>query len=146
MIILSEFYKQLIEPIPNDLSIIDVIQGEGWTLVESEFGAGLAMTYKGGLHTSLYKNWIGLPVKHLALQLNSWNFPEASLGLAAINSFWNTKITLESKFEKIVTSKGPSSSVSPTNANLLPFLDLLSITYEIVPAILHFISEISVNF
>ena len=98
MIILSEFYKQLIEPIPHDLSIIDVIQGEGWTLVESELGAGLAMTYKGGLNTSLYKNWIGHPVKNLALQVNSWNFLEASLGLAAINSFWNTKITLENKF------------------------------------------------
>ena len=35
---------------------------------------------------------------------------------------------VESKLEKIVISKGPSLSVKPTNANLFPPLDRLSIT------------------
>jgi len=98
MIMLSNFYEELIKPIPDNLHVIDLIQGEGWTLVESELGVGLAMTYKGGMNTSVHKTWIGLPLKTLALKINSWNFPEASLGLAAVNSFWNTKTTLESKF------------------------------------------------
>ena len=136
MIMLSNFYEELIKPIPDHLHVIDLIQGEGWTLVESEFGVGLAMTYRGGINNYVHKNWIGMPLNSLALKVNSWNFPEASLGLAAVNSFWNTRMTLESKF--LDQSLEPKShlikylnSVQRTGKKIIsvghfPFLDKLN--------------------
>lgn len=95
---LSNFYSQLIEPIPTDLTAMQVIQGEGWSLVQSELGVGLATTYLGGQNAQQRPNLKGINLKTLASWINSWNFPEASLGMAAINSFWNTKEQLSQNF------------------------------------------------
>lgn len=99
MIPLSELYSTLTNKIPKDLGVIDVIQAEGWTLVESELGVGIAMSHRGGRTESIYKNWIGSRLCDLATQVNSWNFRHASMGLAAVNAYWNTESVLKVECE-----------------------------------------------
>ncbi len=99
MMALSELYSTFTEKIPKNISVLDVIQADGWTLVESELGVGVAMSHQGGYKESIYHNWIGSPLCDLAAQVNSWNFPRASMGLAAINAYWNTESVLQEQFK-----------------------------------------------
>ena len=66
---------------------MDLIQADGWTLVESELGVGIALSYRGGGCVESLKEMDRLSLHDLASQVNSWNFPQASLGLAAINAY-----------------------------------------------------------
>lgn len=132
---LSKLYSNLTENIPQNLRVIDLIQADGWTLVESELGVGIALSYRGGCVESLKRDWIGSSLHDLASQVNSWNFPQASLGLAAINAYWNTESVLQEKFG-LDTLKSPSDLISKLNAEQIngssvasighfPFLDKL---------------------
>jgi uncharacterized protein (DUF4213/DUF364 family) len=86
-----DIYDDLIDSIPDNLTVQDCMLGLHWTLVKSDFGTGMAMTVKGGRETSNeYRELVGMPLKNLAGWVKSWNWPEASLGMAAINSALNT--------------------------------------------------------
>ena len=50
---LSKLYSNLTEHIPQNLRVIDLIQADGWTLIESELGVGIALSYRGGCVESL---------------------------------------------------------------------------------------------
>ncbi|HBQ25076.1 MAG TPA: hypothetical protein DD791_01660 [Syntrophomonas sp.] len=84
-------YNDLIDSIPEDLTVLDCMMGLHWTLVKSESDTGAAMTVNGGQQNSgEYKELIGMPLKELAEDVKSWTMLEASMGLAAINSALNT--------------------------------------------------------
>lgn len=84
-------YDDLINAIPEDLTVLDCMLGLHWTLVKSEAGTGAAMTVNGGqISSGEHKDFIGMPLKELAAAIKSWTMLEASLGLAAINSAFNT--------------------------------------------------------
>ncbi len=84
-------YNDLIDSIPEDLTVLDCMMGLHWTLVKSELGTGTAMTVNGGQqNSSEYKELIGMSLKELAKDVKSWTMLEASMGLAAINSALNT--------------------------------------------------------
>ena len=85
-----EIYDDLIDLIPEDLSVIECLIGLHWTLVRSETGIGAAMTLKGGKTEADLVNIAGMPLKKLAACVKSWNLLQASLGQAAINSVLNT--------------------------------------------------------
>ncbi len=85
-----KIYDDLIELIPEDLSVIDCMVGLHWTLIRSAQGIGAAMTLKGGKAEKDLANIIGMPLKELAAYVKSWNMLQASLGQAAINSVLNT--------------------------------------------------------
>ncbi|MDR0451830.1 MAG: DUF364 domain-containing protein [Treponema sp.] len=91
-----ELYDTLIKSIPPDCRVDEAIPGEHWTMVRSGKGVGLAMT----LHEDTRPNILslppgrpfckGMPLAELAEAAKSWNFAEASLGMAAISAYWNS--------------------------------------------------------
>lgn len=89
---LWEIYDRLIAPIPGQETLAAFHAGRHWTWVESsEGGVGLAATAAlttvpplrgaGGL--------AGMSLREAAELVKSWNLLEASIGLAAINSWYN---------------------------------------------------------
>jgi uncharacterized protein (DUF4213/DUF364 family) len=89
-----DIYDALIEGIPPDYRVDEVLRGDRWTMVRSGDGIGLAMT----LHERTRPDTLcskdlsceGMPLAELATAVKSWNFGEASLGMAAINAYWNS--------------------------------------------------------
>jgi uncharacterized protein (DUF4213/DUF364 family) len=74
----------------------EAISGEHWTMVRAGKGVGLAMTLHDDTRPkvlslppdgSFYR---GMPLAELAEAAKSWNFVEASLGMAAISAYWNS--------------------------------------------------------
>ena len=96
---LSNFYHDLIAEIPPEIEVVEAIQGKGWTLVQSDFGTGLATTYSSRTSNKPLDISKGFKLKDLASWVNSWDFSKASLGLAAINSFWNSDVQLIKNFD-----------------------------------------------
>ena len=106
-------YDDLIASIPEDLIVQDCLVGVNWTLVRSKT-TGTAMTMESGM--SAVKNCgalIGMPVKELAEYIKSWNNLEACIGLAAINSVYNTVERLE-RLTKQSLAEQPQESAFQT--------------------------------
>ncbi len=82
-------YNDILDSIPDHLTVVDCMVGLHWTLVRSEQGTGAAMTLKGGREGSPYVDIVGMPLRQLAASIKSWNMVEASLGQAAVNSALN---------------------------------------------------------
>lgn len=84
-----DIYDDLINSMPDDLTVLDCMVGLHWTLVRSQLGTGAAMTVKGGREEKGCQEVIGMPLKKLAAQIKSWNMIEASMGQAAMNAAFN---------------------------------------------------------
>lgn len=89
-----DLYDALIDGIPEDLVVADLINGNSFSYVRSEKGAGMAgfknLTTRMPMFT---KNLLGEPLRQVAAAIKSWNLPEASIGLAAINAYYNSPET-----------------------------------------------------
>lgn len=85
-----EIYDRLTERLPENEKIISGKIFPIWTAVTSTCGTGFAMTppLKYQL-TSIRGTLPGMSLKALAQYVRSWDFYEAALGLAAINSYYN---------------------------------------------------------
>jgi uncharacterized protein (DUF4213/DUF364 family) len=88
-------YDMLIGGIPPDVKADEVVPGDHWVMVRSGAGAGVAMSFArgGGTVTRpsvLPERCDGMPLRELAAAAKSWNFADASLGVAAINAWWNS--------------------------------------------------------
>lgn len=84
-------YDQLITAIPYDLTADEIIVGTMRTFVKSRLGAGIAIT--GSSDSRPYmevKSLIGKPLVEIAKLSKSWNLIEASIGMAAMNAYYNT--------------------------------------------------------
>lgn len=84
-----QIYDDLVNEIPNDLTVLECMVGASWTLVRSERGLGIVKTIRGGKQGSKLSNIAGMQLKKLAAYSKSWSMLEASLGMAAINSAFN---------------------------------------------------------
>ncbi|OBR93918.1 hypothetical protein CLRAG_18210 [Clostridium ragsdalei P11] len=84
-----QIYDDLINEIPDDLTVLECMVGASWTLVRSEKGLGIVKTIKGGKQGTKLTNISGMQLKRLAEYSKSWNMLEASLGMAAINAAFN---------------------------------------------------------
>jgi uncharacterized protein (DUF4213/DUF364 family) len=88
-------YDALIDPIPSTLKADEAILGEHWAYVRSGGRVGLAMNLAWVQDTEtrprlLGETLRGMPLRELAGASKFWNFSEASLGVAAINAYWNS--------------------------------------------------------
>jgi uncharacterized protein (DUF4213/DUF364 family) len=83
-----QLYDELIEGIPAGFKLVDIAQTDSWMLACSEKGVGSALKFgrKESFSLEKYRN---MPLQDVAALLKSWDFKEASLGLAAINSYYN---------------------------------------------------------
>lgn len=86
-----KLYDELISAIPDDITIKDCVLGVNWTMVRS-IGTGLAMTPPTERRTTIpiSGNIAGKPVAQIAQLIKSWNIFEATIGVAAINSVFNS--------------------------------------------------------
>jgi uncharacterized protein (DUF4213/DUF364 family) len=97
-------YDELIDGIAENLTIEDYNIGCAWTMVQAGGNAGVALTVKGHSIEPLYQGpVIGESLKTIAALIKSWNFIEASLGMAAINCYYNSpqKVAALGGFEGI---------------------------------------------
>ncbi len=83
-------YDAMIEGIPEDCLVKDLICGHGRVLVESELGFGFSGIVAGRTRpVTLLSKPSGMKLKELAQCIKSWNLEEASVGQAAINAYYN---------------------------------------------------------
>jgi uncharacterized protein (DUF4213/DUF364 family) len=84
-----ELYDELIDAVPEDAIVEDCVTGLGWFLVRS-VGTGVAMRPREMDEPIRNAGRIsGMKLRELAGWIKSWNWNEAALGLAAINSALN---------------------------------------------------------
>jgi hypothetical protein len=83
-----DIYDRLIDGIHPEAVAVSCLVST-WTVIESG-GMGLAMTYRGGAHDEGPLTSIpGRSLRELAAHVKSWDLRKASLGMAAINAFYN---------------------------------------------------------
>ena len=86
-----EIYDRLIEGIPENLPLTACVSGSNWTMVRSGERCGTAMTVLG--HNAVDRLPIDVKnatLKEAAALAKSWNFRLATIGMAAINAWYNT--------------------------------------------------------
>lgn len=84
-------YDELIENIPDNICARDVRIGNCWGYVSTDNSCGIGVMYPVESRLPLYTNdWTGKPLKDIASCAKSWNFIEASVGIAAINCYYNS--------------------------------------------------------
>ena len=85
----QEIYDTLIDAVPSDSIVRDCLCGLHWFAVRSE-GMGISMAPReGNAQFERAGSFAGMRTRELAQLVKSWNFHEAALGLAAINSALN---------------------------------------------------------
>ncbi len=83
-------YDALIGAIPEDVLVTDACMGSHWSYVEAESGMGVASTCRGGVRQRLRRrNLVGHPLREVAGLVRSWDFETASMGVAALNAWYN---------------------------------------------------------
>ena len=114
-----EIYNELIENVPQELRATDCLIGLHWTLIRSE-AIGMALTPFGAARmngpqgasviSGIGKRIQGMPLRDLARFVKSWNPYEASLGMAAINSAYNSPGKVEKMFGRPLSEQGQVSA------------------------------------
>ena len=91
-----KLYEELIEGIPGSVTARDVFVGLHWTAVLAEGNLGIAMTTPGVSRPFRdISPWNGRPLRDLARLCLSWNMTEASVGMAAVNAWYNSAEKME---------------------------------------------------
>lgn len=91
-----ELYDALIDGIPPGIPVEDFNAGCAWSMVRAGGAAGVALTVKlRSRERSCPAPAAGCDLRALAQRVKSWNFTEASLGLAAINCWYNAPERLD---------------------------------------------------
>jgi uncharacterized protein (DUF4213/DUF364 family) len=86
-----EMYDALIGGIPLDLTADHIFCGYFNTIVANRLGAGLSVVLDDATRLPIASgSLIGKPLREVAGLVKSWNMPEASIGHAAINSYYNS--------------------------------------------------------
>ncbi len=88
-------YEDLIAGVPGDVLVTRVCLGSAWSYVEAECGMGVAMTCRGGGRATTRDPLVGQPLREVARLSMSWNFEEATLGVAALNAWYARRELLD---------------------------------------------------
>jgi uncharacterized protein (DUF4213/DUF364 family) len=87
------FYDTLLNLVPKTATVTNCVLGRYWVMVESDLGgAGLAH-FLGGGDVPKPDCLIGEPLIEVAQRVKSWNNGSAAVGLAAINSAANSRLS-----------------------------------------------------
>lgn len=88
------FYDELIEGVPEDICVKRACLGVHWSYVEAECGMGVGFTTRGGaVDRARRDGYAGASLREIARLSCSWNFLEASIGVAALNA-WYARLEL----------------------------------------------------
>ena len=84
-------YDELIEGIPGELRVEDFCVGLTWTAVRADCGWGVSMTVdQTAGPEEPRRRLIGASLREAAALAKSWDFREASIGMAAMNAYYNS--------------------------------------------------------
>lgn len=93
-------YRRLVEEIPEEATVSACLVGRSWTVVDSGH-LGLAMTHRDdSMGARLQPPHAGRRLKEMAGFITSWNLFEATLGMAAVNSFFNGRERIQGWLNK----------------------------------------------
>ena len=104
---MKDYYRILIDGIDTSAVVSRIVCGKSWTGAELSDGSfGIAMHTAGSSVERLFDSLVGLPAKEAAKSVMSWNFEEASEGMAVINAFYNgvgrmERLGLAAPFDRI---------------------------------------------
>ncbi len=99
-----ELYDRLIEGIPEGIPVTSYTVGDTWTMVQTPEHVGVAMTVNLSSRVAdLKSDPCTVTLKKLAQCAKSWNYKEASLGMAAINAYYNNEPLI---YEKSINVEG----------------------------------------
>jgi uncharacterized protein (DUF4213/DUF364 family) len=92
-------YDRLIAGVPTGIKVIGWNLGRRWSCVVSDVGTGIAMTVGGGAGIGKGSDFLGgdaaiskgFQLHEMAAFVKSWRFEEASIGIAALNAWYNSK-------------------------------------------------------
>ena len=88
-------YDQLLATVPDNDRVERIHLGDYWLMLETSRKVyGLAQNVPGTVEADL-DEYVGRPLNEIAALVKSWNFFEASLGLAAINAHLNSRKSLD---------------------------------------------------
>ena len=91
-----EYYDLLLSGIDCEARVGRIVRGVSWTAaVLSDGQAGVAMRPAGESVPRLYETLEGLPAREAARAVLSWNFEEASEGMAVVNACYNRPARME---------------------------------------------------
>ena len=88
-------YDALIEGVPEDVLVTRSCLGANWSYVEAECGMGVSMTCSGGGRAIDKAPLVGRSLREVAALSKSWNFAEATLGVAALNAWYSRRELIE---------------------------------------------------
>ncbi len=88
-------YDELIDAIPAGITVRDYCVGAHWTYIVADCGMGVSKTVRGGGRGRFTSSPVDVDLKTLAGLAKSWNWLEASIGVAAINAFYATPDNIE---------------------------------------------------
>ena len=83
-----QLYDELIEGVDAGERVLGMCEGSHWTCVEASCGTGVAATCKGGRRERL-SPLAGKSLRDVAALAKSWDFETASVGVAALNAWYN---------------------------------------------------------
>ena len=87
-----DIYDALIDDLPEDATVTASDRGARWTrVINSAGGIGSAWSMRETSRPALSADTpdVGRPIRDVAALVRSWNLAEASVGLAAINSWYS---------------------------------------------------------
>ncbi len=88
-----DLYDELIDAIPLDIQVVKAAQGPQWTRIYTNNpSCGIALTMSASSRPAqMNHDYAGIPLRAIAQLSKSWNFAEASFGMAALNAFYSTQ-------------------------------------------------------
>ncbi len=90
---LWRLYDELIEGIPKDYVVDEVVCGAYYAIVRSGEGCGLSTVMDEDTLPVIMRNKTpGMKLQEIASCIKSWNLTEASIGQAAINAYYNSPV------------------------------------------------------
>lgn len=87
-------YNQLIQQVPSNVTVDHIHMGPTWTIVHAGPYCGFSVTTnEQNLPLPKYDHLLGKDLQSVAELAKSWNFQEASVGVAALNAYHNSPLT-----------------------------------------------------
>lgn len=100
-----KLYDEIIAGIPEEAPVDDLINGCYTSFVRSGTGYGTAGLIPLDSRPGILRRELGMPLRELAESVKSWNFVEASVGLAAINAYYNNPEVAEANGVELASSR-----------------------------------------
>ncbi len=109
---MKDYYDILINGIDEGLTVTRVVRGVAWVGAELSNGSfGIAMNTECRSIKRSFDTLVGMSARIAAQAALSWNFDEASEGMAVINAFYNSPERLEKLGLKIEYSRSCTAGI-----------------------------------